>query len=606
MIPWRVSYLFSNSFLKKFTRYYSKDVTGNFINTKNKAYVQDLDFSIMTMISGVDNQFGDATEAVRNVIKLDKDCGIGYSLLAFEHIRNRSLSHSNEELSYCLDTLETLAIQDKLTEREKYFAAAALCCADGNHLKAAALLESSIMKTENDILAVRLAQDCYLAVGDSKNALGCVTRCSQAFSDIHYLYGHYQGILAVGFLETGRFVDSEEVSDKAISFTRGRDVHALNALMSTYQLTGRSSEVVTSLDQYQHLFEGTAAQHLLYFHKGLAMVQRGNCSGARSVLRQWVDELQPASRRLTSSVSLASLLLWQLSINMTQEQMLATEDLCTFVASLWTPFVLAQASSENEGLHSTPAWQQVCATVSLALAVAVRDRVANPTVPAALGSGEQPSLTQGGGWNSWITSGFNANQSKQVKLSAHTQDFVDPREVLHMHRNNLRKLCSVSEPSSPSSWNQSSSDRFPLLTSVLPAFKLTIYHNKHNKTSADYEDQQNVIYISDAVEHFVGNRLKEAADCFLASRERFANLGGGVLMKDSLEQTLVESFLRSNQLQEARMLLSERTAIAPNEAQSWRRMAIVLEGLGQRDAAEKAQYTAWQLGIGQGGFGGPI
>jgi Flp pilus assembly protein TadD len=55
---------------------------------------------------------------------------------------------------------------------------------------------------------------------------------------------------------------------------------------------------------------------------------------------------------------------------------------------------------------------------------------------------------------------------------------------------------------------------------------------------------------------------------------------------------------------EAQLSLCERTALVPNDAQSWRRLASVFGRRGLEDHAKVAHYTAWQLGIGQGGFGG--
>lgn len=48
-----------------------------------------------------------------------------------------------------------------------------------------------------------------------------------------------------------------------------------------------------------------------------------------------------------------------------------------------------------------------------------------------------------------------------------------------------------------------------------------------------------------------------------------------------------------------------RTSLNPHDAQSWRRLASVFGRLNELEKAETAHYTAWQLGIGQGGFGGP-
>ena len=43
----------------------------------------------------------------------------------------------------------------------------------------------------------------------------------------------------------------------------------------------------------------------------------------------------------------------------------------------------------------------------------------------------------------------------------------------------------------------------------------------------------------------------------------------------------------------------------PHNAQTWRRLAYLYGKNDQLEQAEKANYTAWQLGMGQGGFGGP-
>jgi hypothetical protein len=49
----------------------------------------------------------------------------------------------------------------------------------------------------------------------------------------------------------------------------------------------------------------------------------------------------------------------------------------------------------------------------------------------------------------------------------------------------------------------------------------------------------------------------------------------------------------------------DRTSLFPGEGQAWRRLSLVNDMLGNHKQAEDAKYMAWQLGIGQGGFGGP-
>jgi hypothetical protein len=88
----------------------------------------------------------------------------------------------------------------ELGKREVYIAAAALSYYQGDFMKSGALLESSLLYTRQDVLALKLAQDAYLAAGSSANAMGCVARWLHAFDDGNPLHGHVTGMMAAGFL----------------------------------------------------------------------------------------------------------------------------------------------------------------------------------------------------------------------------------------------------------------------------------------------------------------------------------------------------------------------------------------------------------------------
>jgi Flp pilus assembly protein TadD len=110
--------------------------------------------------------------------------------------------------------------------------------------------------------------------------------------------------------------------------------------------------------------------------------------------------------------------------------------------------------------------------------------------------------------------------------------------------------------------------------------------------------------ISQALVAYCHADYNTAVDTLKSSMSAMNRLGGTTAQQDIVKQTLVEACLRSNRLLEARLLLCERTALAPNEAQSWRRLASVFGRMGDQQLAEAAHYTSWQLGIAQGGFGG--
>ncbi|RYH26440.1 hypothetical protein EON65_14580 [archaeon] len=62
----------------------------------------------------------------------------------------------------------------------------------------------------------------------------------------------------------------------------------------------------------------------------------------------------------------------------------------------------------------------------------------------------------------------------------------------------------------------------------------------------------------------------------------------------------------SNDLPTAERFLIERVYLQPNNGQTWKKLSNIYQALGQGNLAQEAEYTSWQLGISQGGFGGAI
>lgn len=564
-------------------RQLSVDITGNIVNINSSASITDLDYSIMMMVTAED----DACETLRKTINTHTECGIGYALLGFQHLRNRNITHTQEEFIHCLQRLEYLYSTEKLTIREKYFSAALVSWYKGNYLYSANLLESSLLHTSNDIIALRLAQDAYLASGDSRNALGCIVRCLHLFNDTHFLHNHMQSMLAIGYMEIGRFIDAEEISSRVVSKTNGHDIFALHALCSTYLLQGRSSEVMSVVHDHEWKHENKTGLQSLLYHKGVSMVQRGNYTGAGQCLKQLLEQLGPGSHRITSSLSLASSLLWLIYLN--SEKSEKVENQVIELANLWGP---------NLNLHTdTVPMDDICAVMTLQHAISIpnRETIQLDTLSSS------PSIQKEAGvksqsWGQWRLPEFNTNPPST--LIPHTQPFISFDNLLTDH---LKRI----HPSSPSTLLDLNT-LCPSLLTVKPIFKLSPLPSP----SLVSEKQQATVAVTkpliEVFRDMWNDRISDSADNLLKVRFRLSATGAWGMQRDVIEQTLVDLLVRNDQLKEAMMLLAERTALAPNDAQSWRRMAYVLSKQGHADAAEAANYTAWQLGIGQGGFGGSV
>eukprot|EP00596_Hydrurales_sp_CCMP1899_P002120 CAMPEP_0119045304 /NCGR_PEP_ID=MMETSP1177-20130426/38805_1 /TAXON_ID=2985 /ORGANISM="Ochromonas sp, Strain CCMP1899" /LENGTH=479 /DNA_ID=CAMNT_0007016841 /DNA_START=318 /DNA_END=1759 /DNA_ORIENTATION=+ len=303
------------------------DVSGHYINLDPKAVVL-YNESISNFLTHENNP----SKQLRELFKINRNVAMVNSLLVIQLGRQPNPSNHAEvdEIEEHLSTLEKLMVVGNLSDRERFFAAAAASLAEGNYLKAAAFFESCILGTKNDYLALKLAQDAYMLAGDSVNTLGCVARWMHLFDERHALYGHILGLQAAGLMEVGRLSEAEEIASRAVVQTQGRDVWALQTLLNTYQLLGRSAEVVVTFGDHQGLhYEHSLGFQLLLFSKGTAMVNRGNYSGALRAYDEMIYRMANSpdgEEKVAGNLVNATLLLWQIGLH----------DPCFTVEERWT------------------------------------------------------------------------------------------------------------------------------------------------------------------------------------------------------------------------------------------------------------------------------
>jgi len=172
------------------------DITGNALSA-NKLQGDGmvlLDEAIMNLITFE----ADPLPQLHACVKIDRTCGLVNCLLVFELLRNPPINMSDSagsssnrsESQYAIPRLLSSLEErfDSLSQREQYLASAALAWSQGHYSRCSALLESAILLSPGDTLALRLAQDSYLAAGDSRNSLACVTRCLQVRVHVGGLY----------------------------------------------------------------------------------------------------------------------------------------------------------------------------------------------------------------------------------------------------------------------------------------------------------------------------------------------------------------------------------------------------------------------------------
>jgi tetratricopeptide (TPR) repeat protein len=86
-----------------------------------------------------------------------------------------------------------------------------------------------------------------------------------------------------------------------------------------------------------------------------------------------------------------------------------------------------------------------------------------------------------------------------------------------------------------------------------------------------------------------------AVDVLLPVRGEIRRIGGSHAQRDVFHQMLIEAAIRADRLPLARALLSERLHQRPTSRLTWRRMARVLDEIGDADGAARARESAGGL-----------
>jgi Flp pilus assembly protein TadD len=640
----------------------STDITGCTLSRDvSSESLLNIDDSIMNTITCN----GSIEESIQECLSEDPECGLANILHALSYLRNPPLRDPEKVVrkNAFRTSLQRLELQFvSLNEREKLLSAGLYAWNEGLFYRAASLFESAVLLNPNDVLALRMAQDCYLTSGDSMSTLTCITRCLQTFDDKHHLHGHILGMLATGYMENGRYTEAEETARRAVTKTRGRDIWAMHTLLNVFQLTGRSSELLASLEEHESKYDTEAngsGMYLVLFNKGCAFVQRGNYNGALRTFDYIMDMVESTGDSGTQPFVHATLLLWLITLNTAKSAVFDkwhTSALYDYWKSSDLNSLLLQDSKEmHSSVESTPLLY-ICKTLALCMSLkqpsewrdALHEQQAEqenspfgrpPTeskeINAALNSmfsffnkdksvDSDASTENKEGEESEKEKGISEAEMRQrsAVLQECIKDAIRLTEKIQYHHSIVQDEEEEDEDSRTDTTSTANIDLGTVGDSTGTIDKDTlIYENLKNMQplfhlESRIPDRVQVndhlsalstcgLPLVDGLLAFTEQEFFESAQIMNKLHPILHRMGGSAVIRDIMVLTLIESLLREGMLTEARLMLSHRTAIAPHEAQSWKRLSHVFHHLGHDELAEVAHYTSWQLGIGQGGFGGP-
>ena len=91
---------------------------------------------------------------------------------------------------------------------------------------------------------------------------------------------------------------------------------------------------------------------------------------------------------------------------------------------------------------------------------------------------------------------------------------------------------------------------------------------------------------------YAEGRDGDVVDALLPIRSTFQRFGGSHAQRDALQRTLLDSAIRSGQLDLARALVSERLSVRPTSVYGAQRLAMVRRGGGDDAGAVAAELAA--------------
>ena len=258
-------------------------------------------------VEGLLSLHGEPVAAVEAAVAADGGLVLAHILRAYFSLYRTSAEgvRAAEEILMPLEDAE-----GALGEREILHLRAARSWAAGDWEEAAHSLERALLHDSQDLLALKVAQDLYFFLGQTRDLQTVVTRVLRAWPAQKQGWGYVQGLYAFGLEENGDYARAELFARAALHHNP-RDVWARHALAHVFEMESRIDEgmrfLVESVPNWSSSF---FAVHT-WWHQALYHLERAEYDAALSLydgpirrLRslEWVDLVDAAS------------LLWRLSL----------------------------------------------------------------------------------------------------------------------------------------------------------------------------------------------------------------------------------------------------------------------------------------------------
>jgi tetratricopeptide (TPR) repeat protein len=258
-------------------------------------------------VEGLLSLHGEPVAAVEAAVAADDGLVLGHILRAYFSLYRTSAEgvRAAEEILVPLEDAE-----GALGEREILHLRAARAWAGGDWEEAAHSLERALLHDSQDLLALKVAQDLYFFLGQTRDLQTVVTRVLRAWPAQKQGWGYVQGLYAFGLEENGDYAQAELFARAALHHNP-RDVWASHALAHVFEMESRIDEGVRFLAESVPNWSSSFFAVHTWWHQALYHLERAEYDAALSLYDGPIRRLR--SLEWVNLIDAASLL-WRLSL----------------------------------------------------------------------------------------------------------------------------------------------------------------------------------------------------------------------------------------------------------------------------------------------------
>lgn len=205
-------------------------------------------------------------------------------------------------------SLEKIAEQQKVSQRERKHVSAVKLWAEGETSKACDVWEDILVDNPLDMLALKFAHDSYFYLAYHPQMRDGIARVIPYWKKSMPLYGYLYGMYAFGLEETNLYDSAEKTARMSLDINR-HDAWATHAMAHVFEMGGRQDEGLQFMSATENDWNvcGMIACHD-YWHYALYNVEKGNYSDAVGLYDSQVGPLAAKSGAMLDMVDACSLL----------------------------------------------------------------------------------------------------------------------------------------------------------------------------------------------------------------------------------------------------------------------------------------------------------